>query len=65
MENSIFQTFSERYWVELYQGLTKKIINPFLSLNRMSTIIKRILAETELELSVRKAVLTKKRDILI
>lgn len=58
-ENSIFQTFSERYWIELYGDNEKKVINPFLSLNRMSTIIKRILAETELELSVRKAVLTK------
>lgn len=58
-ENTIFQSFSERYWLELEGEEEKKIINPLLSLNRMSTIVKRILADSELDMAVRKAVLTK------
>lgn len=58
IEQTIFQTFSERYWLRKDGGQEKKIINPFLSLNRMSTVIKRILAETEIEMTVRKAVIT-------
>lgn len=57
-ENTIFQTFSERYWLEVNGDQETKIINPFLSLNRMSTIIKRILADTELDITVQKAVLS-------
>lgn len=57
--NTIFQSFSERYWLELEGEEEKKIINPLLSLNRMSTIVKRILADSELDMAVRKAVLTK------
>lgn len=57
-ENTIFQTFSERYWLEINGNEEAKIINPFLSLNRMSTIIKRILVDTGLDITVQKAVLS-------
>jgi hypothetical protein len=59
-DNTIFQSFSERYWVEEVLGKEKKIVNPLLSLNRMSTMMKRILADTDLDMTVRKAVITKK-----
>jgi hypothetical protein len=57
-ENTIFQTFSERYWLEVVGDEEKKIINPFLSLNRMSMIIKRVLVDTELDMTVQKMVLS-------
>ncbi|OIJ09281.1 hypothetical protein BKP35_17155 [Anaerobacillus arseniciselenatis] len=57
-ERTIFQTFSERYWLRKDGSQEKKIINPFLSLNRMSTVIKRILDDTEIEMTVRKALVT-------
>ncbi|OIJ12467.1 hypothetical protein BKP37_13605 [Anaerobacillus alkalilacustris] len=57
-ENSIFQTYSERYWLELNGDDERKIINPLLSLNRMSTILNKILEVTEIRFKVKKAVLT-------
>ncbi|MCT8137283.1 NERD domain-containing protein [Anaerobacillus sp. CMMVII] len=59
-ENTIYQTFSERYWLKVEADTEKKIINPLLSLNRMSTIVKRILTDKDLDMKVRKVVLTKK-----
>lgn len=59
-ENEIFQTFSERYWITEVREKEKKFVNPFLSLNRMSTIVKRILTDMELDMTVRKVVLSQK-----
>jgi hypothetical protein len=56
--NTIFQTSTERYWLEVNGDEETKIINPLLSLNRMSTIIKRILADIGLDIPVEKAVLS-------
>jgi hypothetical protein len=59
-DNTIYQSFSERYWIEQDLEKEKKVVNPLLSLNRMSTMMKRILADTDLDMTVRKAVMTKK-----
>ncbi|RXI98630.1 NERD domain-containing protein [Anaerobacillus alkaliphilus] len=58
-ENTIFHKFSDRYWLEVKAGEERKVVNPFLSLNRMSTIVKRILADTDLDMNVKKVVYTK------
>jgi hypothetical protein len=59
-ENTIFQSFSERYWLAMEGNEEKRIINPVLSLNRMSTIVKRILADANLDMVVRKVILSQK-----
>lgn len=59
-ENGIFQKHSDRYWLEKVGDVEKKIINPFLSINRMNTILKSILAELEMDIPIQKAVITKK-----
>ncbi len=58
-DKTIYKTFSERYWLQLEGNSEKKIVNPFLSLNRMGTIVKQLLADTELDMNVRKVVLLK------
>ncbi len=58
-ENAIFQKYSDRYWLEVKGEEERKVINPFLSLNRMSAIVKRILADNELDMNVKKVVMTK------
>lgn len=59
-ENTIFQTNSDRFWLQINGEEEKKIINPFLSLNRMGGVIKRLLEDSELDLNVKKAVITRK-----
>lgn len=58
-KNTIYQTDSERYWIELTGDKKKKIINPMLSINRMSTILSMIMSDSEQDMSIKKIVLTK------
>lgn len=57
--NTIFQTHSERYWIETNGEQQKKIINPFLSLNRMCTILSLVMKDADQTMNLKKVVFTK------
>lgn len=58
-KKNIYQTESERYWTELNGDQKKKIINPILSLNRMYTIVSKIMQDSDQVMNIKKNVITK------
>lgn len=58
-ETAVFIGSNERFWVKRNQKTEEKILNPLLALNRTEKIVKKILNLHEVELPIRKVVLTR------
>lgn len=56
-ESSIFETSSERFWIEHINGGQKRRVSPMLSINRMTSVVKSIL-NNQLSFPIKKVVLT-------
>ncbi|SFM08240.1 nuclease-related domain-containing protein [Salibacterium qingdaonense] len=55
-KNSVFETSSGRYWNEYVHKSRHRIVNPVISLNRMSRVIQSIFQEQSLEMELQRAV---------
>ncbi|MGY4689172.1 nuclease-related domain-containing protein [Salibacterium sp. K-3] len=55
-KNSVFETSSGRYWNEYVHKSRKRIINPVISLNRMTSVIQSIFKEESPEMELHRAV---------
>ncbi|MCD7032708.1 NERD domain-containing protein [Metabacillus sp. GX 13764] len=62
-ENSVFIGDGGHFWVEKEMKLEKKVLNPLISLNRTGSIISQIRESKEVELPVRKLLISEKSYI--
>lgn len=58
-DTAVFLGSNDRFWVKRNQKTEEKILNPLLALNRTEKIVKKILNLHEVELPIRKVVLTR------
>lgn len=56
-DNSLFEGSSERFWTEYRSGKEKKVLSPYLALNRMAGILVDILATEDVNFPIKKIVL--------
>lgn len=56
---AVFAGSNERFWIKRNQKHEEKVLNPLLALNRTEKIVKRILKIYEVDLPIRKVVLTR------
>ncbi len=56
---AVFVGSNERFWLKRNQQQEEKVLNPLLALNRTEKIVKRILKMYEIDLPIRKIVLTR------
>ncbi|RSL32896.1 NERD domain-containing protein [Salibacterium salarium] len=56
--NSVFEPSSGRYWNEYVHKEIKRRINPVMSLNRMSSVLRSLLEDTSLQMNLRRIVMS-------
>ncbi|MGO4890070.1 nuclease-related domain-containing protein [Anaerobacillus sp. MEB173] len=57
-EHSIFQGSSDRFWLEFVGEEQKRLLSPLVAVNRMSSIIQPIIKAAELEIPIKRAVVS-------
>ncbi|WP_216831839.1 NERD domain-containing protein [Alkalihalobacterium elongatum] len=55
---SVFEASSDRFWVELIQKKERKVLSPIVSVNRMASIIKDILNESNCDFPIKRTVIS-------
>ncbi|MBD8037550.1 NERD domain-containing protein [Solibacillus sp. A46] len=58
-EQAVFIANSERFWTKKVGKNEKKLLSPLIQLNRMEKIIEQIFAQNNIELPIRKVLLTR------
>ncbi|MDQ0298515.1 hypothetical protein J2S78_000923 [Salibacterium salarium] len=56
--NSVFESSSGRYWNEYVHKERRRRVNPVISLNRMSSVLRSFLQDTSLDMQLRRIVLS-------
>ena len=58
-EQAVYVGSSERFWMKKVGKLDKKVLNPMIQLSRMETILTKLFAAEQIELPIRKVLLTR------
>lgn len=58
-EQAVYVGSGDRFWTKKYGKYEKKMLNPLIQLNRMETILTQIFAQENIEMPVRKVLLSR------
>ncbi|MCR6095467.1 NERD domain-containing protein [Salipaludibacillus agaradhaerens] len=58
-DHTIYQTETDRFWKKSENGVEERLLNPFVTLKRMKTVVETILTENHITLPVKMAVVAK------
>ncbi|WP_416151546.1 nuclease-related domain-containing protein [Salipaludibacillus sp. HK11] len=58
-DQTIFKTETDRFWIRQLQEKQERFLHPYLSLNRMRTVLESILQEKGLQIPIKQIVLAK------
>lgn len=58
-DQAVYVGNSERFWVKKVGKFEKKTLNPIIRLNRMETLVKQLFEQDEIEMPIRKVLLSR------
>ncbi|WP_226670198.1 NERD domain-containing protein [Metabacillus litoralis] len=59
VDETIFTGSKEKFWVARHRENEKKFLNPLISLNRTGTVVEKLLASQQIDLPVKKLVISR------